>query len=297
MHQFTDTNGDFAAQTKFYIAFQIAFIVLRYLNLYVVGLFRRRNFATYGDVSVVYMYTHHVFFFTFYRVLFSSVTGVGEFVTILVLQVVADIALYIGLVMRPVHRLVRHAKLWVWSLLMRAGMYTVASFRSCCGSPSADATTAPFDEQFERELMRYYRERDDSDAREADLNEAIRGNSEDSLVRAIALVCTYASYVAVNMAIRFTPTIRAHYPESSDTDFAKLQVFLVIAMVVKLATTAAIEMYLRLQRVGNMGIWSKWSEFSANIEHLLVICAITVHITSDVFVPNVKMCFDIARCT
>ncbi len=257
-----------------------------------VGVFRSRNYATYGDVSVVCMYTHHVFFFTFYRVLFSSVTSVSEFVTILVLQVVADLALYIGHVVRPVHRLVRHAKLWLWSLLTRAGMYVVACFRSCCGSPSGDATTA-FDEQFELELMRYYRERDDSDAREANLKEAIRGNSEDSLVRAIALVCTYTCYVAVNMAIRFTPTIRAHYPELP-VDFAKLQAFLVIAMAIKLATTAAIEVYLRLQRVGSMGIWSKWTEFSANIEHLLVICAITVHITSDVFVPNVKMCFDAA---
>jgi hypothetical protein len=95
----------------------------------------------------------------------------------------------------------------------------------------------------------------------------------------------------VNFLLRFTPSIRIHYNASADSDFEKLQIYLVLTMIFKLLTTMIIESHLRLQRAGNLSIWSKWTAFSDNIEHLLVIVVVNLHITTDVFIPNLRMIF------
>ncbi len=126
-----------------------------------------------GNVPLMVMFTHHTFFFTFYRFLFATISSASEFALMSFLQVCADLVIYCVMTLRPVHAVLRRVRLTVWSYV-----YAIPICCGCCrtsNKPTDVLLAANFDD--------YAKQKENPDRVELEWMEAIKDNSEDSMAR------------------------------------------------------------------------------------------------------------------
>eukprot|EP00455_Lapot_gusevi_P000543 TRINITY_DN10248_c0_g1_i7.p1 TRINITY_DN10248_c0_g1~~TRINITY_DN10248_c0_g1_i7.p1 ORF type:complete len:277 (-),score=28.36 TRINITY_DN10248_c0_g1_i7:66-896(-) len=206
----------------------------------------------------MWVFLVHVFFFVFFRVLFSEVHSLQSFVILQVEHVLFELFSYWLVMQGPVFRLYYGAQQYVLIWLRLAS------------NPKPPMQYTDEEWQIQHRL-------------------AFHRMCIEYMLRLCASTMSTLNFFVINLILRYVPYLTCSFALTQTADFGPLSLYLCLSSLVEFALFFVLEYYYRTRH--NLTPWAKWREFLSNRKHFIFIGFCVSHIFTDVPFGLLKLSF------